>query len=180
MAKINKDKEESLSLDILYQELNYDSSTGHFSWKVSRPGVKKGKRAGSIKADGYRKIRINKQEFLEHRLAWFYTFNTWPTDILDHIDGNKTNNSISNLRESNTRVNGFNRPDNSKFGHNIYSSGKNYYIQIQFQGSTYRYGIFNIEKAIEYRNWLLEYIDIFNKIPKDNKELIKILKVYME
>lgn len=177
MSKVNKSKESLLDLGYLLTQLDYDAKSGIFTWKVSRRGVKKGKQAGSIKVDGYRKIRLNKQEYLEHRLAWFYIYKEWPKDI---IDGNKLNNSINNLRESSTRYNGFNRQDSSKYGHNIICSGINFYIQIQFKSKIYKFGLFNKDKATEYRDWLLEYIKIFDDIPKNNRELMEFIKVYRE
>jgi HNH endonuclease len=178
MAKININKEDNIDIHKLYEELLYIPESGYFLWNIARPGVKKGKRAGSIKVDGYRKIRFNKEEYLEHRLAWFYYYGTWPTNILDHIDGNKQNNSILNLRESTTRKNSFNRLDNSEYGPNIYKIYKNYCVQLQLNNKTYRYGVFTLDKAIIIRIWLLEYLEVFNSLPKDNEELLKLLEYF--
>jgi len=111
-------------------------------------------------------------------LAWFYYYGTWPTSILDHIDGNKQNNSILNLRESTTRENSFNRIDNSEYGPNIYKIYKNYCGQLQLNNKTYRYGVFTLDKATSIRIWLLEYLEVFNSLPKDNEELLKLLEYF--
>lgn len=119
MSAINIEKEKKLEHSILTSELSYDCETGVFTWNTSRPGVARGKIAGSKKVDGYIKIRLNKEEYLAHRLAWYYYYQKWPISLLDHIDRNKTNNSIKNLREADTRSNGYNRSDTSIYGSNI-------------------------------------------------------------
>ncbi|MNL41198.1 hypothetical protein D3C87_1635970 [compost metagenome] len=49
--------------------------------------------------------------YYAHRLAWFYLYEKWPDESLDHKDGNKSNNSQNNLREANRAEQQFNRPD---------------------------------------------------------------------
>lgn len=82
----------------LLSQLNYDKSTGVFTWKKVHAGVSFGRNAGSNRG-GYIVICINRKKYYAHRLAWFYVNGVWPNDIIDHIDLNKSNNSISNLRE---------------------------------------------------------------------------------
>lgn len=175
MSEINSIKEAGLSIEYLYSQLKYEPETGIFTWKLSRPGVREGKRAGSIKQDGYRKIRLNKQEYLEHRLAWFYVNKAWPEGILDHLDRVKTNNSIHNLEDSNSRLNGNNRPDNSIYGTNIYkqTGSNNYYIMIQHNKANNIYcGYTSVEEATSTRDWLLLYLKEYKTLPK-NKEMIQ-------
>lgn len=178
MSKINSEKEAELSIEYLHSQLDYTPETGIFTWKVSRPGVRAGKRAGSVKHDGYRKVRLNKEEYLEHRLAWFFVYRNWPNGILDHLDLVKTNNSISNLVESNTRLNGTNRPDTSIYGTNIYkqTGSTNYYIMIQHNKINHTYcGYTDIETAAEARAWLLQYLEEYNTLPKNKSMLQELL-----
>jgi hypothetical protein len=44
-------------------------------------------------------IKYKYQRFFEHRLVWFYKTGTWPK-LVDHKDGNKSNNKFENLREA--------------------------------------------------------------------------------
>jgi hypothetical protein len=80
--------------------LDYNPQTGEFTWKAhSRRPDLVGKRAGSPTNTGYWAIAIHNQKRLAHRLAWFYVTGIWPSKHIDHIDGDKKNNSFANLRE---------------------------------------------------------------------------------
>jgi HNH endonuclease len=85
----------------LMKALSYDEETGAFHWKVSSNNrIKIGDIAGSVsKRTGYIQIKINLKLHQAHRLAWLYVYGELPKNEIDHIDHNRTNNSISNLRE---------------------------------------------------------------------------------
>jgi hypothetical protein len=86
-------------IERLRQLLDYDPETGVFRWKQFRRGVaKQGSIAGYTTKKGYRKISVDGIDYTEHRLAWKIFYNFDPTDQIDHIDRNRQNNKISNLR----------------------------------------------------------------------------------
>ncbi|ECH9128545.1 HNH endonuclease [Salmonella enterica subsp. enterica] len=58
---------------------------------------------------GYWRITHANKCYLAHRLAWFFCYGVWPKEI-DHIDNNKLNNSIGNLREVTHQLNQLNMP----------------------------------------------------------------------
>lgn len=95
-----KPKEDCLRQERLKEMLEYSPETGVFTWKKSSGRVKAGAKAGWTTHNGYLKIAIDKVEYTAHRLAWFYTYNKWPTEDLDHINGERQNNKLSNLREA--------------------------------------------------------------------------------
>lgn len=67
--------------------------------------VKSGDIAGTLRKDGYIVISISKKPYYAHRLAWLFTKGEFPSYVIDHIDGNKSNNSIINLRDVSRKEN---------------------------------------------------------------------------
>jgi HNH endonuclease/AP2 domain len=84
------------------QLFTYNEETGELHWtRDVRPRAKKGEVAGFIcPADGYRRIGYKGSINLGHRVMWLFHMGRWPHKFLDHIDGNRANNRIENLREA--------------------------------------------------------------------------------
>jgi hypothetical protein len=77
--------------------LKYDGEK--LIWRVSRGCVKAGSTVGGVNSKGYVHVMINGVLFKAHRVIWLLVYKVWPTDQIDHINGNKRNNTIVNLRE---------------------------------------------------------------------------------
>jgi len=91
---------EKLTYERLHKLLNYNPETGVFTRKVKRNRrAKIGDVLGSKNNLGYIHIRIDRKEYLAHRLAWFYVYGYFPENYLDHINRNRADNRILNLRE---------------------------------------------------------------------------------
>lgn len=69
---------------------------------------------------GYKQGTILKKKYLAHRVAWALHYGFWPSGEIDHINGNKVDNRIDNLRDVNHRENGLNQKlkSNNKSGVN--------------------------------------------------------------
>ena len=133
--------------------MDYDPKTGILTWKVNRGSGQKGKIAGS-KMDAYRMVQINGKHYLTHRVIWCYMTGYWSKVQIDHIDGNKSNNIFSNLREATNSENQCNRKNankNSKSGFkNVYLMENNrYLVQVTKDRKTYPIGWYdNLNQAI--------------------------------
>ena len=98
-----------LTQEYLQSILHYDKDTGIFTWlQLLSKKIKTGNIAGTYNNKKYRQICINGKSYKAHRLAWFYTHGSWP-NIIDHINGIVSDNSLNNLRNGTQRENNINR-----------------------------------------------------------------------
>lgn len=111
-----KPAEGLLSHADLTELLDYDPATGLFRWKVRASNrVRIGDIAGNKTWHGYWTIYIRGENYLAHRLAWFFTHGQWPDAEIDHIDRTPLNNRIANLRLVSSSQNKMNsRPKKGK------------------------------------------------------------------
>ncbi len=99
-----------LSAKRLHELLNYSPDTGVFTRRVrTSQGNRAGDVAGGPHNAGYWNISVDGRRYLAHRLAWLYVHGEWPPSEIDHIDGNRNNNQIANLRIASRSLNQQNR-----------------------------------------------------------------------
>lgn len=140
---------ESLSIR---DAITYNPITGEIRWAMSRPGrAVAGRIAGRKHRDGYWRVNVLGKEYLAHRLAWLLAFGSWPVNQIDHINGIRDDNRLSNLREASAG-------DNAK-NSGLYSSNRSgargvcrrkgrWVAQIQVNGQRLHLGSFpTIEAA---------------------------------
>lgn len=94
-------KKGTLTAERVRELLDYDPATGVFRWKRRRKGVRSDGAIAGSPADGYyTSITVDRVQYLVHRLAWLYMYGVWPVSQLDHINEDKTDNRLANLREA--------------------------------------------------------------------------------
>ena len=94
----------------LKELLYYNQENGFFYWRHNkgRNVIKPWDKAGSVNGKGYIKLQLNGKCWQAHRLAWLYVYGSLPSHDIDHINGIKSDNRISNLRPATNAQNHWN------------------------------------------------------------------------
>lgn len=139
MPQSQKNKQPLISHKELLRLLSYSGETGIFIWLQDRnfgqfqAGSRAGHRCNSL---NYRAVKIFGRTYKEHRLAWFYIHGEWPPEMVDHVDGDPTNNKIANLRLATRKQNAANRKVDRKHSvglKGVSRSGNRFYAKIYFE-----------------------------------------------
>lgn len=143
---VDKKKEKILSVEMARELLEYKN--GNLYWRVSRGGMMAGSKAGSKTVRKYIVINLNNRQYFIHRVIWLIVFGEWPNGFVDHIDQNRSNNKIENLRVVSHQENFRNQrlPSNNTsgaMGVYLHKSGK-WVASIR-------------------NNWMPEYLGIYEK-----------------
>jgi hypothetical protein len=88
----------------LHELLSYDPETGIMTRRVNKGHIKAGQVAGNP-TRGYLQLMIDGHMTFVHRFIWLYVYGKWPDGNIDHIDGNRSNNRLSNLRDVSQAMN---------------------------------------------------------------------------
>lgn len=100
-----KNPEHSL-IEKIVDLLEYKADKGVFLWKISPSHrVRAGMVAGHSHGNGYTHLKIFGRQIAAHRVAWAVVYGKWPEKQIDHIDGDKSNNRIENLRDIGAKEN---------------------------------------------------------------------------
>lgn len=90
----------------LHELCAYDAKTGALTWRASKGAAKAGRPVGGThRVKGYGEAMIDGVGYQTHRLIWFYVHAAWPKGEIDHINGNRDDNRIANLRDVSTTLN---------------------------------------------------------------------------
>jgi len=126
-----------ITQEIVKAWFRYDPETGRFAWRKLRSSRSQpiGEALGSINGNGYRLLTIDGKNYKASRLAWLYVYGQWPQNNLDHIDRDRLNDRIANLRDVSQSVNALNRALPSKLGiRGVSLNGKKYKARIVYAG----------------------------------------------
>lgn len=130
--------------------LSYNPESGVLTWisQGSAYGKVRGKVAGTIRKDKSLNVKIYGANYLAHRIAWLLHFGNLPETEIDHIDGDPSNNRISNLRVASREQNAMNRAkqSNNKSGYKgvrfLHKLGK-WVAEISANKSHYHLGLYD-------------------------------------
>lgn len=129
---------------------NYlEYKNGDLYWRVTVSSkATAGSRAGTLRRDGYETVTLNNKKYLKHRVIFYMHYGYWPC-IVDHIDRDKSNNNIENLREVTAYESACNRSTYSGDFEGIHKHHNKY--QLIYKG--HYIGRFNsVEEAKSVRN----------------------------
>ena len=156
-----------MTIEQLKELFYYDN--GNLIWKIDRSDkVKKGKIAGCLKENGYISIRHNNKTYLAHRLVFLY-HNLYLPKFIDHINNNRSDNRIENLRECSIQQNTYNR---AKYGNHkykgVYKDNNKFKVQIMDNGKLKYLGLYKTEEeaAIVYNNYAKQVFGEFAYLNK--------------
>lgn len=157
LALLESDEDKpDLTQDRLCFLLSYNENTGDFTnltYRGARAVV--GGEAGVLRKDGYKAVTVDGVHYLAHRLAWLYVHGRWPAEMVDHVNGDRGDNRLSNLREAKVWQNSANSSSRSTSGTGIkgvsyVARKKKYTARVMVQSHLYNLGYFSTkEEAAE-------------------------------
>lgn len=134
----------------LATRVDYDPETGHFTWK---PGTRKfgrtifpGERAGDLAPHGYYRLSIRNTKVSAHIVAWYIVYGEIPDLPIDHINQDKSDNRIENLRVVSQSVNFLNsdRSHLNKTGlSGVTKVGRKFHSRVSLNRKLYHVGSFD-------------------------------------
>lgn len=136
-----------VSIEDLRREIGVNED-GTMFWKVGRQRVRQGSPAFATENNGYRRGMFRGVHLFAHRVAWALHYGRWPELWLDHINRDKNDNRVENLREVSAALSNHNRKGrNSRYlGVTKASEGNRFVAQIQHLGQHYYLGLFEKEE----------------------------------
>lgn len=135
-----------LTHERLREMVAYSPETGLFSCLMARKNRAVGDIEDRIAGPGYVAFCLDGRQYYAHRLAWFYMHGEWPAGEVDHINRDKTDNRLANLRVATRSQNSANigaRSDNRSGFKGVFPNKRRWSSQVIARGKTYHLGTFD-------------------------------------
>lgn len=144
-----------MNVDAIKERISYDAKSGLFTALVASGKRRVGDRLGYEKTDGYRMIFLGGRWVYEHRLAWQMAYGEQPAQEVDHINGDRGDNRLSNLRACSRSQNMMNMPSRGVCFH---KRQKRWQASIRLNGKRTHLGTFGTEEEAlaAYRSAAME------------------------
>lgn len=145
-------------VEVLREHFTYNPETGELRWKVKGKKRRLHTEAGSCNSNDYRRLYVCGDFFQAHRICWALYYGEDPApNIIDHKNGVRNDNRISNLRIATESENNINRPlqRNSTTGYRgvaYHKQSRKWQAYINIEGKRHFLGLYiSIEGAIAAR-----------------------------
>ena len=134
--------------------IDYNPETGVLTWSKARPRSRAGSECGTT-CHGYRVFHFNGKTHSAHRVAWALHYGSPPPSQIDHINRDKSDNRIQNLRAATNSENNRNkrmRLDNTSgaVGVRWYPPSSKWVAQVVTMGETITKYFSSRPEAIEW------------------------------
>jgi hypothetical protein len=134
-------------LPAMETQITYDPETGLFNLP------RKGLSFGLKRPDGYYEIKVKRKGWLAHRLAWYLYYGENPVGFVDHINMDKSDNRIKNLRTLSPKDSQFNIPARFRLGTGIRPSGRKWTAHLKVNGKQMHLGTFKTKELAQKARW---------------------------